>query len=85
MKYTQLKIKPSVTKDDWEITEIPLKGDREEGQENFSAIGHCCYQETTNRTQAFTKLKNIMIERHEEEIEDLIKSLDKLRTLTLPQ
>ena len=82
MKYKTLTIKPSNTqKGTWDIIFHDLPGDREEGPGVISSLGFFHYPSYMAKEEAFAMLKEHMVQRHQEEIDKLLRSLVSLKKL----
>ena len=84
MKYNTIIIKPSNSrKGTWEVTFEDLPGDREEGPGILSSLGFFHYPSHMEKEEAFATLKEHLIQRHQNELDKLMRSLVSLKKLTL--
>ena len=81
MKYSSIRIFP--VSNDWSIEAYPLEYDREPFLSTPNSMGFFYYPETVTKEEAFSQLKEHMIKRHINRINDLQKSLEKLKELSL--
>ena len=80
MYYDTITIKPTI-EGEWEISHYQIPDDREANQSSISALGFYHYPRRKGKKKAFNELKEFMIKRHEDEINNLTKSLEKLKLL----
>lgn len=83
MRYQTIEIRP--VEGQWVVLRGVIDGDREEKETQPNALGFYHYPVGHPTEKAFTELRDLMIERHQAEINQLQESLDKLKQLELSQ
>ena len=82
MKYNTVTIKPSnVQKGTWDVIFQDLPGNREEGPGILSGLGFFHYPAHMGKEEAFATLKEHLIQRHQDELDKLMRSLVSLKKL----
>lgn len=81
MLYNIIQIRPNYVLNKWDISFASLDGEREEKQTFPNPLGYYHYPSNISKSIAFEELKKCMIEQHQQEIEKLQKSLQKLKEL----
>lgn len=85
MRYSTVTFKPKVFEHgEWWVTFEDLPYDRESGNGSLSGLGFFHYPRKLGRKAAFEKLKAHMIEKHQEEIDRLMKSMESIRRIEMP-
>ena len=85
MKFSTVHIRPVGFKEDrrWEVAFADLPGDRNNDAGGPNGWGFYHYPRRIGKKKAFDALKAHLIERHEEEISLLTKSLSALKSLDI--
>ena len=85
MKYSTVEIKPRACKPgEWWVTFSDLPYDRVEGDGSLSSIGFFHYPRRIGKKAAFEKLKAHLISKHQEEVNRLLRSIESLRRVEMP-
>lgn len=85
MRYSTVTFKPKAFEpEEWWVTFEDLPYDREPSEGSLSGLGFFHYPRTLGRKAAFEKLKAYMIEKHQEEIDRLLKSMESIRRIEMP-
>ena len=81
MLYSTVSICPSPDSKSWYVVFSDLEGEREESEGTVSALGFYHYPRTVGKKEAFQILKDKMMQRHMERIQELQQSLAELERL----
>ena len=82
MKYSTVEILPYIG-NKWLVNHSEMSGDRQAEKLNPSPMGFFHYPRRMGKKKAFEQLKALLIEKHEEEIKRLNKSLAALKKVEL--
>jgi len=86
MKYSTVEIRPSrIKKNAWEVNFSDLDGDRVNEGHYPHGLGFYHYPRRIGKEKAFDTLRVFLMQKHEEEINNLTKSLAKLGALKFPK
>jgi hypothetical protein len=84
MYFDTIEIRPKAFgKKGWEVRHSQLRFDRQPGPGSMSDLGFYHYPRRKGKKKAFEELKAHMIKRHEDEIFNLLRSLDELKKLEM--
>jgi hypothetical protein len=82
--FDTIEIKPKAFgKKGWEVRHYQLNYDRVPSEGSMSGLGFYHYPRRKGKQKAFEELKAYLIKRHEDEIFDLLRSLDELKKLEM--
>lgn len=85
MRYSTVSIKPKAFEPgEWWVTFEDLPYDRESGGGALSGLGFFHYPRKIGKRAAFEKLKSHMLEKHQEEINRLVRSMESIRRVEMP-
>ena len=85
MKFSTVEIRPHLDKNDmWGVRFSDLPGDRIDEGLGPSGLGFYHYPRRLGKKKAFEILRSHLVAKHEEKINELTRSLEKLKELESP-